>query len=270
MAVNNAINNRAESMAITRTLSAGELITANGGFSVTAGNTSITGTGTFNLSTANAVVTINSGTAGLNIGTDNTANLIQIGTGSAAKACLMGSVLSTSQTALFYGTNGFQVSSAFAVTIDATSPGVVSFVAQPSFSSFLSATQNNATGDGTNFTIICNTEDSDQSASYNNATGVFTAPGQGNYLFTAQCRLDGITALTASQFTLVTTLRTFYTGPIAVTLNSAIFEISVVAFMQQNDTASIAIQTTDSGGKIDDVFGHVTQSWTRFTGSKLT
>lgn len=54
---------------------------------------------------------------------------------------------------------------------------------QPTFSAYLSAPAANVTGDGTIYTVVCDTELSDVGNNYNNATGTFTAPVTGNYVF---------------------------------------------------------------------------------------
>ena len=56
---------------------------------------------------------------------------------------------------------------------------------QPLFSAYLSTDQNSVTGDGTLYTIVCDTAVVNQGAYYNTGTGVFTAPIAGNYFFTA-------------------------------------------------------------------------------------
>jgi len=54
---------------------------------------------------------------------------------------------------------------------------------QTRFLAYLSANSAAATGDGTVYTVICDTEVYDIGGGYNNATGVFTAPYAGTYLF---------------------------------------------------------------------------------------
>ena len=54
---------------------------------------------------------------------------------------------------------------------------------QPLFSAYLSTTQTNVTGDGTSYPVVFDTVLINQTSSYNNATGTFTAPTTGNYMF---------------------------------------------------------------------------------------
>jgi hypothetical protein len=60
------------------------------------------------------------------------------------------------------------------------------------FSAALSATVANATGDGTTYTIICDTELIDEGSCYNNATGIYTVPVTGNYHFDLTCALTNL------------------------------------------------------------------------------
>lgn len=65
---------------------------------------------------------------------------------------------------------------------------------QCSFHAWISTAQNNVTGDGAVHFVIFQTERYDVSSSYNNATGVFTAPISGKYMFTTEVIFEGITA----------------------------------------------------------------------------
>lgn len=82
-------------------------------------------------------------------------------------------------------------SSSFAVD----SNGFVTFTGSSGttclFSAYTSTSYNNVTGDGTVYTVIFDTADVNIGSAYNAATGVFTAPASGNYLFTATLMLNG-------------------------------------------------------------------------------
>ena len=65
---------------------------------------------------------------------------------------------------------------------------------QPAFSATNTVLRSNVTGDGTAYTVICNNEILDQNGDYNNATGVFTVPVTGFYLFTASAALEDLAA----------------------------------------------------------------------------
>jgi len=51
------------------------------------------------------------------------------------------------------------------------------------FYAFITATQSNVTGDGTLYPVIFDTETQDIGNNYDNTTGIFTAPVDGNYFF---------------------------------------------------------------------------------------
>ena len=126
---------------------------------------------------------------------------------------------------------------------------------QPAFLAYLSSTQNNVSGDATTYTIICDTEVFDQGSNYNNATGTFTAPVTGKYMFCQACYVLGGTSLTAANFQLNTSNRNYRFDGQAALFSSVDMIFSALADMDASDTATITVTTSDTGGKVDDVFG---------------
>lgn len=108
--------------------------------------------------------------------------------------------------------------------IRASTAGEVTKPLQPCFDAYNSATDSDVTGDGTAYTIICDTEVTDQGSDYDNTTGIFTAPVAGNYLFTGTVYLQQIGAShTSMSFQLVITGGT---TPYAVNLNPTVIAVS--------------------------------------------
>ena len=60
------------------------------------------------------------------------------------------------------------------------------------FSAFCSANKTNVTGDGTAYNILFDTKIVDQATNYATATGLFTAPVTGNYMFNVNIYLSGL------------------------------------------------------------------------------
>jgi len=65
------------------------------------------------------------------------------------------------------------------------------------FSAYLSTPQANVTGDGTTYTIVCDTALSNVGSAYSTGTGLFTAPSTGFYFFNKTTAYAGLVAQTS-------------------------------------------------------------------------
>jgi hypothetical protein len=116
------------------------------------------------------------------------------------------------------------------------------------FSAYLTTTIPNATGDGTNALIIYDTERFDIGSNYNTATGLFTAPVTGHYIFGGDAHLENLSAGVTATL-----------GHLAVnaTLTYRFFEIdkgssgtltgasfSLIIFLNAGDTFSVYVSAT--------------------------
>jgi hypothetical protein len=140
--------------------------------------------------------------------------------------------------------------------------------ALPSFFANLSATATNVTGDGTAYTIICNTELFDRASNYNNATGVFTAPITGIYQFNATAFITDIQS-TQNNFDiyLQATARNYHGSGNAtalITFQNLILNFSGLIPLTSGDTVSMVVSVV-GGTKTADVLGSSTP-YTHFSG----
>lgn len=126
-------------------------------------------------------------------------------------------------------------------TIDST--GRLTNTAQPAFLARLNANVTNATGDGTVYTLICDTEVFDVGANYNNASGVFTAPVTGKYFFSGGVYFSAIGTsfgfaikIVATSVTLINNFN-YFNGAVA---NQNGLVISGIVAMTANDTCTLA------------------------------
>lgn len=133
---------------------------------------------------------------------------------------------------------------------------------QPAFSAVPSGTISNVTGDGTQYTVIFNTEIFDQTSDYNNATGIFTAAISGCYSVNCIVNLRDLDSGTfTSQNSEITTsnrsyISNIYSPDVLYTGGSSSYvtmAFSVLADMDASDTVKISItasgdtKTVDSG-----------------------
>lgn len=152
----------------------------------------------------------------------------------------------------------------------ASAEGSVTQPLQPSFLATKSADTNDQTGDGTTYTVICDTEIFDQGSDYDHTTGVFTAPVTGKYAFSASIRIENSAAGHDRMITSVVTSNRNYTVEVSGLGAKTFYSIpiSVICEMEANDTASITIWV-NSSTKTVDISGAGTDRVTFFSGSLI-
>lgn len=117
------------------------------------------------------------------------------------------------------------------------------------FSAYCSSTQENVTGDGTDYTCVFDSEVFDTGADF--ASNTFTAPVTGQYLLCATVRIAGLTSNNTSGYVRIVTSNREYIGtyinPYASTL--IIFNVTCIADMDASDTAyvKLLVSATDKG-----------------------
>lgn len=220
------------------------------------------------ITVSGGAVTINSGTNALNISTDASATTVNFATGAAVKTLTVGSTNTTSATALKSGSGNIVANSGF--TID--SSGRTFNTVQPAFCGYCSGNKTNVTGDGTQYTIVFDSELFDQNSNFNTSTGTFTAPVTGKYWLFASVGVTGIGALnTSGSPRIVTTANTyqqFLNGPsncYTTTSTNYSAQVGVLATMTAGDTATVTI-TINGGTKIVSVLGDASSFNTTFSG----
>lgn len=154
----------------------------------------------------------------------------------------------------------------------ATFSGAVRSTGQPAFLTFLSSQQSNVTGDGTLYTVLCDTEIIDQTNAYTPATGSFTAPVTGCYRFDCTVCLIVGSAHTRAELILDTSNRLHFLSQINAaalrdaTGNALIMAGSRLVDMDAGDTAIMRIRVSN-GSKVASVFGMTASAiYTSFAG----
>lgn len=129
---------------------------------------------------------------------------------------------------------------------------------QPSFLATKSADTNDVTGDGTTYTIICNTEVNDRTGEYDNATGIYTAGVTGDRIFAGSVWLRQIGVLHTGGFAqVVTTGRTFSFNLMNYGAMKDVNNELVLAFctpplpMAATDTAVLKVNVSGSTKTVD-------------------
>ena len=134
--------------------------------------------------------------------------------------------------------------------------GEINYPLQPAFEAYLTNTVTNATGDGTNYTIIFDTEVFDQGGDFNLAASTFTAPVTGRYQINLGVKAQGGSGITAGFVNIVTTSVTFRNSiMLLITAGQCQSTYSQLLNFTAADTLTVSIQITDSGGKVVDISG---------------
>lgn len=159
-------------------------------------------------------------------------------------------------------------------TITVTDDGEMTNSSQPAFLAINSVTDSNVTGDGTPFTIICDSEIYDQNGDYDNITGTFTAPVTGKYTLIAMATYEGLTAShTLGFINLITSNRTYLgfaanCANMRSVLNSLAWDVNAIADMDGGDTCTFTTEIF-GGALVVDVQGGATPN-TYFCGDLTT
>lgn len=138
------------------------------------------------------------------------------------------------------------------------------------FCAYKSSTTSNVTGDGTEYTVIFDTEINDTGSWYDNATGIATAPVTGFYLFGGNIDLTSIggshTTGTAKIVTTNHSVYGEYGNPNAIAAGgSVVFPAGMGVYLSANDTIKMTTYAA-GGGKTVGVYGdgnpaHPTYFW---------
>tara|TARA_R100000808_G_scaffold1279_6_gene5999 strand:- start:14057 stop:16657 length:2601 start_codon:yes stop_codon:yes gene_type:complete len=156
----------------------------------------------------------------------------------------------------FYTNSGAGVAAAERMSI--SSAGEITMPSQPAFLAELTTNQLSITGNGTNVTIVFNSEIFDQNADYNNSSGIFTAPVTGRYRFSASVRWANDGGATRFNVFLVTSNRTFDLSVLGTGAGGAAGMTagnSVLCDMDASDTAYIEVEATGSASDDEGVYG---------------
>lgn len=133
-----------------------------------------------------------------------------------------------------------------------TAAGERTMPLNPAFGATLSAaTSDDKTGDGTAYTVLCNTERYDQGADYDTSTGTFTAPVTGRYLLQMCIMVQNLGAShNLYQHRIVTSNVTYDSYYVKITGSGAggflAYNGSVVGDMDASDTVTFGVSVSGS------------------------
>ena len=149
----------------------------------------------------------------------------------------------------------------------------VTMPSQPCFGAWLDTTVTNVTGDGTEYTIIFDTERFDQNSDFNLGTSTFTAPVTGKYRFNVcyNITFDGSTPTSAIS-RLKASNRTYRYLNSSNNTESRLkgHRGSIIVDMDATDTITTSVDYGGSGKTIDVLGDDGGNARTFFSGHLLT
>ncbi len=151
--------------------------------------------------------------------------------------------------------------------VQISSGSMMTNTGQSAFAAYLSAsTSNNVTGDGTNYTVLCDTKIFDQNTDYTTGSGTFTAPVTGRYCFGLGITGQNLqSADSPYQLIITTTSRVFNsTYNLGGTLRSSgtlLYTSQTLALMTAADTCTFHIVVA-GGSKVVGITGGASPHYT--------
>ena len=148
------------------------------------------------------------------------------------------------------------VGSSLTETMRIHGSGAITAPLQPAFSVVPASDQDNATGNGTNATVVFGTEIFDKNADF--ASNTFTAPVTGSYFLSASVTVhDHTSSNTTGRLQIVTSNRAYlYEFDPAENISGAgvgSFSVTVLADMDAADTSTVTMQIFDAGSAAVDI-----------------